>query len=163
MPKKKLVSHWGWSTLSDCLDGVRAEWGDGVRFPDAVRLPDGTIVGLTNDDYSFAGLDFHDAHPESRATYTPMTEDGSVKVRFRAGGSSPGGRSGERWSKREYFVLKDSVFLYGGRCRDCGAPIGYSENPESDGLCATCHEIIEYQKWAGEKQTREFAEDDAPF
>lgn len=138
MAKTTFRHQWGWSTLSD--------WSSGVRSPDAVRLPDGEIVDLSNEEYETRSYQyFVIEHPRSRAKYTPMNDDGTVRL-FCDGGGTDGGRSsGERWALMAVIAPKASTFLYGGTCPDCGGRMGYSEDPKGPDMCPEC--IAMYEDW----------------
>jgi len=131
--KTTFASHWGWSKLS--------EWGGGDRFPDAVELPDGTKIDLTLENWQ--GIDYqfrHERPGRTRATYTPMNSDGTVRLRHEGGGSSGGCSAGQRWARMTVLCPRGSSWLYGGHCRDCGAEMPQSDDPESPVDCAGCRE-----------------------
>ena len=147
--KNKFSKYWGWSTLS--------EWGDGDRIPDGVRIPTGEIVELTAPAMDAAWRNLMNAtEGRSKAKYAPMGH--GVKAVWDSGGSSPSGRSGQRWMRMEVIAPKGSVFLYDFRCEECQAEIGYSDDPRTAQLCDSCQAEIDGQERAVEDQWRYIAE-----
>lgn len=141
---------WSWSTLG--------EWDyDSDRFPTAVKLADGQIVSIGEQDRLAREWEAAQLYPRSRATYTQMNEDGTVRVRF-ANGGTPQLSSGSAWAKLEVIVPKTSTWLYGGRCADCGSEMGYFEDVESSPYCADCQEQIAWMEAQSEKDATDMAE-----
>lgn len=151
MAKNTFYKSWGWSRLSD--------WGGGVRLPDAVQLPDGQIIDLSYGEYEAATENHFYKHPRSEAKYIPMNENGTVRL-FRDTGGTDGGRSsGERWAKMKIIAPKNSTFLYGGLCPDCGnEAVEYSDDPESPYECPACLAFYAEQERLMEEARREEAE-----
>lgn len=133
--KATFGNWWRWSNLS--------EWGGGDRHPDAVRLPDGVVVGVAGDDFQVAMYQHLEEHPRSKARYAPMTDDGSVRLLCEGG--SDGGfakAEGRAWARTTVITPHGSTFLYGGECPDCGDMQPLSESPDAPSLCNECATIL---------------------
>lgn len=131
--KRTFYSYWGWSN--------RGNWNNGDPHPDAVRLPDGTVVCIRGDDFQVAKHQHLCKHPRSRAKYAPMTGDGSVRLLCE--GESDGGfckARGRAWARTSVIAPHGSTFLYGGRCCHCEDRIPYSDDPCSSPVCTSCRE-----------------------
>jgi hypothetical protein len=135
-----------------------SDWSGGDRLPDAVQLPDGVIVPLGWDDYMAAEEEHRLAHPRSRAKYTPMNTDGTVRLLLESG--SDGRDSGSGWSTMDVIAPKGSRFLYGGYCVLCG-PLGaveYSTDPTAQRTCVNCQAEIDWQEAEVERARKEAEE-----
>ncbi len=148
--KTTFKSASAWSTLS--------EWDyNSDRFPTAVKLADGQVVSIAERDRLSAEWEAAQRYPRSRATYTQMSKGGTVRVRFASGGT-PQLSSGSTWSLLEVIAPKTATFLYGSRCADCGAEMGYSEDVESSPYCADCQAQIAWMEEQSERDAVAMAE-----
>jgi hypothetical protein len=127
------------------------------RFPDAVKLADGQIISISDQDRQAKEWEVAQRYPRSQATYTAMDKDGIVRVRFASGGI-PQLSAGNAWAKLEVIAPKTAIWLYGGRCADCSAEMGYSEDVESSGYCEDCQAQIDWQEVQSERDAEAMAE-----
>lgn len=136
--KTTFNAAWGWSTLS--------EWDyDSDRFPTAIKLADGTVISINEQDRLSAEWKAAQRYPRSRATYIQMDADGIVRVRF-ASSSAPWLPAGSAWARLEVIAPKSATWLYNGWCADCACQMDYSEDAESSVLCPVCQEQHDWQE-----------------
>lgn len=107
---------------------VTYEWSDYSEFspshrgqlPVAVILPSGRRVDLYDEDIAVAAAAFSNRHPNSRATYTPLTRDGEVRAKMSSWGDDGRRNYGRSGATLEVIAPKGSGFRFDRYCEFCG-------------------------------------------
>ena len=108
------------------------QWSDYSEFspqhsgqlPSAVILPSGERIDLSDEAIFAAATDFANRHPASRAEYTPLTRDGTVRGKMSAWGDDGRRSYGRSGGTLEVIAPNGSTFRFDRYCEFCGEVVG---------------------------------------